>query len=117
MFLRWTASCGRWSLLQERADSRSPDKPHCSSPLTRPQPAINLTPVKTWMFYWFIGFGVSFMGFGINEVLRGEPALGWIQFGIGIAWIVISVLRRKGIMPKARDRPPAPNPYQESLPS
>lgn len=73
------------------------------------------------MFYWFISFGLIWIGFGIDSFIQGDytdPPNGVLQLALGIAWIVIAVLRRKDILPfyKRRPKPPQPNPYQENLP-
>ncbi len=75
-----------------------------------------MLPMSVGMFRAYLVFGLIWIGLGIAELVRGGLGFfGLSYIAFGIAWFVIALLRRKGILPD-RHRPPPPNPYQENLP-
>jgi len=68
------------------------------------------------MFRAHLLLSLVWFGLGIGYLVQGEPGFGLFNLAAGIAWVVIAFLKRKGILPDRRIKPPQPNPYEENLP-
>jgi hypothetical protein len=69
--------------------------------------------MSVWLFRAHLVLGLVLIGLGVGEFVRGGLGLGLTYVAFGIAWFVIAFLRRKGILPTARTKPPQPSPYAD----